>query len=849
MRFSPVKTLSVVTALYSGIVSAQLQPAAALQALHKKGVPVKLYLHTDKPSYNAGETVWYKAYLMQNGLPDMQSNNIYVQLRNKAGKLLLQQKHPVKGAAATGAFTLPDTLTAEVYQLNAFVPAQFNSDPLFLYSKPLPVINGIPVVPPEGKSLALQFFPEGGHLTEDINSTVALYATNENGMPLPISGEIRTDDTVKVASFTTRSDGRGRVLFKPRPGKKYTAVVDFNGQRNYYPLPEVQLSGLSLQVEPESGGKVFTIARTRKDRDAYATVRLMAQMNNRVVYDEAISFDKYFQVKGHLITDSMPSGILQFTLFNATGIPVCERLCFVNNREYLSPAHISVDQPQLDPGGDNTLTVTIASNTQHSLSASITDISDETIAEGGNILSSFLLTSDIRTLVPNAGWYFMPGEDSVKMLALDNLLLSQNWKRFNWQKILAGEFPGNQFDDPYLINLRGQVKDSRTQQPVNGGSLHVFLEPEDSVNQHFEIKVTANGQVLLDSLLVHGRTRLFYNYTTAKGDRKDVKLEMENEPADSIAGLLQPDSVYTAQLHRYYSNMVAFAGQKNNKYVPGTQLAATKELAPVVVRSAAYGRPIDKVNAEYSSGMFTAMGRQNFDNINEPENDRALSVYDFAKRSVRQLMEQDGQFVNRRNFDLFKPVTIEEDFKDQYSRDTARLHKGGSPYGAGEDDAFAIKYKQGKNFIIGIYLNESPVHIGLLKTIRMDEVALIKFYEPGFIGSGATESPGGVLSVYTKKNVTLPEIKPEKLDYIDIKGYARVPAFQSSERPADPDSPTAAGERPTLYWAPELFTSAGNQQISLQFVNTNYRRRYKVVVEGIDVNGRLVYAEKIVEHK
>ncbi|MEO7834838.1 MAG: hypothetical protein ABIR50_05925, partial [Ginsengibacter sp.] len=48
----------------------------------------KMYLHYDKSSYAAGETIWFKAYLMKTVLPDDQSKTLYVDWINENGEIL-----------------------------------------------------------------------------------------------------------------------------------------------------------------------------------------------------------------------------------------------------------------------------------------------------------------------------------------------------------------------------------------------------------------------------------------------------------------------------------------------------------------------------------------------------------------------------------------------------------------------------------------------------------------------------------------------------------------------------------------------------------------------------------------
>ena len=52
--------------------------------------------------------------------------------------------------------------------------------------------------------------------------------------------------------------------------------------------------------------------------------------------------------------------------------------------------------------------------------------------DNGNILTEMLLSSEIRGFVPNPGWYF-ERDDEEHHQALDLLMMTQGWRRFNWR--------------------------------------------------------------------------------------------------------------------------------------------------------------------------------------------------------------------------------------------------------------------------------------------------------------------------------------------------------------------------------------------------------------------------------
>jgi hypothetical protein len=51
--------------------------------------------------------------------------------------------------------------------------------------------------------------------------------------------------------------------------------------------------------------------------------------------------------------------------------------------------------------------------------------------------------------------------------------------------------------------------------------------------------------------------------------------------------------------------------------------------------------------------------------------------------------------------------------------------------------------------------------------------------------------------------------------------------------------------RPTIYWDPNVTIT--NNKAVVEFYNDDVCKKFKIVLEGIDANGRLLHVEKIVE--
>jgi hypothetical protein len=150
----------------------------------------------------------------------------------------------------------------------------------------------------------------------------------------------------------------------------------------------------------------------------------------------------------------------------------------------------------------------------------------------------------------------------------------------------------------------------------------------------------------------------------------------------------------------------------------------------------------------------------------------------------------------------------------------------------------------GQKWAVGIFLNEEPTDISLLRTLRVQDVALIKFYEAGFVGVGSG-SPGGAVAVYTKEKFNDDEV-PDKLRHFEYMGYSITKEFYNPDYSAADAKHIVPDSRTTLYWNPDLYTDTETKSVKLNFFNNDFSKKFKIVVEGFDAAGKLIHLEKIV---
>ena len=82
------------------------------------------------------------------------------------------------------------------------------------------------------------------------------------------------------------------------------------------------------------------------------------------------------------------------------------------------------------------------------------------------------------------------------------------------------------------------------------------------------------------------------------------------------------------------------------------------------------------------------------------------------------------------------------------------------------------------------------------------------------------------------------------LDHLTVRGYTPVKQFYLPNYPtdlanADPDL------RTTLYWNPYVVTDKIHRRIYLTFYNNDVSKKFRVIIEGCNEQGKLTRIEKV----
>ncbi|RYF25885.1 MAG: hypothetical protein EOO42_02850 [Flavobacteriales bacterium] len=283
----------------------------------------------------------------------------------------------------------------------------------------------------------LQFMPESGYLINDIYGKVAFKALGADGLGKNISGYIVNNKSERLAEFSALHKGMGSFFLLPKSGETYTAIYNINGKSQKTILPLGINEGTALRVDHLSNPDSIYVYAKASPLKRTANYELVALNNEGIVFTVAMDLKAGFS-NLKLAKNIFPEGITHFTMF-ANQQPVNDRQVFINKKQKIN-LHLDAAKDNYKERDSVSLEVTATKEDGSPLagnfSVSVTD--DKQVKQQtteSNIISYFLLQSDLKGNIEDAGWYFKDQRPET-LLALDYLLLTQGWIGYKWDDIL-----------------------------------------------------------------------------------------------------------------------------------------------------------------------------------------------------------------------------------------------------------------------------------------------------------------------------------------------------------------------------------------------------------------------------
>ena len=768
-----------------------------------------IYLHTNQQTYVAGETIWFKAYLYADFNSSTLSSNFFIELLNENNEIIIEKKLPVFAGTAYGNFDLPDTLKEGIYLIRAYTPWTFNLGDAFVFKKGIPVFNPLKKTGDRtsapGKYNCF-FYPESGQLVNGLPNIIAFRAMNNYLQPVPITGAVTDANGNEIIGFTSDAQGMGTFSFMPEYGKNYFAKIEFADKTvKEFSLPTAADKGVLLNAGENKNGKIFYVTASGIE---FNELLLLAVMQNNIVVEKKISL-KNNEAQGIINTDGLPAGLLQLLLFDKNNRLLAYRNTYINHAGTEMPVELITDSLSFSKKAMNVFTIRFPDSTQGNFSLTITDAGAR--KELSNSIHLGLL------LQPGCNGFISAVSNNLKSEYWDLLALTNNWPVDLQNKEIKYR------DQPY-ISISGKVFRELNKKAAIKDELNFIIDTKDSSRIFLSAPVSDDGSFQLSNLVYEDTAKFLYQINAKKDAAKSASIKL-NVSGFNYSGILNNDNnaAYFNTLKYVFADAV-FEPQKikeAHKYFSSLS-KQEKVLDEVVVKTKRLS-PAKEVEKKYTGGLFrSAPGAKTVDLINEPPRSGALNIFEHLKGKVPglQISRVRGKYV----IESYRSVSIGDMI--------------------GRTDPATGQEIKGNGFVDGkVFLNEMEVDTDIIANISMSEIALVKFYPPGSIflpGVGIS----CVLAIYTKQ---ADDLKNHGVTYLNSFLY---PGYSVTKTFSSPDYSKAdkinQDFRTTLFWEPNMILDGSTNEFKIHFYNSDVAQKFKIVLEGITDDGRLVHFEKII---
>ena len=781
-----------------------------------------VYLHFDNTSYYQGDTIWFKAYVVNAATlqPSAISKPLYVELVDELGHVKERQIVKLDNGVGEGQISLASTFFTGFYEVRAYTKwmLAFSDDPQY-FSRTFPVYRkqlskdeprsiahfnmdaSMKQRPLEKKKgLTVRFFPEGGRLVEGLPSVVGIEAVDREAGWLNLSGSLVAADGTILGPVATIHDGMGSFVYTPQ-GKPAKVEFVVDGKKQSFTLPAAQPEGYVMQVNGHADS--FDVVVSKTPSMAHEELALFVFSQGIPQTFVPISFGTADRKRVKVMASDLPAGIVRLSLVNADGQPLIDRFCFVwpHTQPKLSgevdgrvfqpyqavPARLRLTNAEGQPMADVAVSVAVCDG----IESDRQDYQD-------NIFTDLLLTSGLRGYVHKPGFYFA-SQSAARRKLLDNLLLIRGWRCYD----LSEAFGTKTFTPKYLpeerLMLYGQARSMMmNRQEANLGvtilsqvdtipyagatttdSLGFFSVPLDDFNGTLETLI----QTKKDGKHYNRNTRvsLFRNFEPPLRplDYYELNPQWDNH-TDTLALVQQLDSMARVGTSDYGVQMLDEIVVKG-KY-KGPLLKDTENFERDILAFYDISQILERMRDE---GKFVPDDLSDFlYNLNPKKIDRDATTYGVAeiKYSVDgRLIGKD--YINKGTLDMIESAMFYNDIMGRYS------HKYGSNYRVveGEAEDFFTHSNTYIDTIDYVMLNEKYVRCELTMKPRWRTE---KSYKP-----------------------------THGIRHTSIQGYNTPAEFYSPVYPDGTDD-IPDDRRRTLYWNPAMKTDE-NGIVNVDCYNSN----------------------------
>ena len=662
----------------------------------------------------------------------------------------------------------------------------------------------------------VSFHPEGGYLIPGEVCKIAFKGINSSGNGIDVTGRIFDSNNNEIAYFNSIHAGMGITSFIPKYGETYYAECNADSLgSNIFMLPAVEPAAAIISATNVNDSIITLQAKGNLPDSAF----IFMQERGLYVYSQSIQESAQLSVD----CSDIPSGVMQILLLDKNMNTLSERLLFFKQDDICNNIGIRSSKPiyenrdkvklQLDIdksnfSGGGSIAISVTDNFFHH------DISRE------NIATNLLLQSELTGHIEDPEYYFHH-VDSTKRVALDALMMTQGWRRYDIPSALRGEFTYPTFPIEKGQVISGSVKSLWKKKPLDGANVKIL-----SKNASFArvAKTDSLGNFMISGFNHVDGTRYDLEAVNKKGKTEfNLAIDSDSFPKISLIPFYK--------IHRTNDNNVELTAELSRLKASGN--AFNIILDELVVAKV--------VNDFENKDISEILARKSFDS-REMESKGYTSIEEVLLRIAGIRITPDGNVTYRNAPVIFiadglSLITPTDDDALIGIQGPVSATKWRGLTGLARASAMALER-----------VKSYPVpNSGILNEVEalypFDMIERIDFLSQSeALIYGVSSSIGGAVVITAKDESQIKE-RPYGLKTYRPLGYQEPAEFYSPKYPKEFDNTSDGSDfRNTVYWNPVVdFDSEGKAFVEF-FANDIEKTSYTIKIEGVADNGRLIQA-------
>lgn len=808
----------------------------------------KVYLHFDNTAYFMGEKMWFKAYVLRsdNHHATDVSRVLYVELLDRSGNVVETQKLPIGAMGqADGVFDLRNVLAGGFYEVRAYTRYMLNWDSSWLFSRVFPIFEtpgkegdysrpslgktawqvresekvpikektGISFAKPEDGNIA--FFPEGGHLVENLSCRVAFEIRDRQGLPVNGTGELSCGEEC-LCSVSTSQNGRGVFSLVAQPGKIYSLnLKDKRGRLYRQELPVAEKEGCSMRLT--RSGKPWCVNLNTTTSFAQDSLGIVLTAHGALKHVDVVAGSRsiYLSLPDSAIAD----GVNRVSVVNGAGQVLADRLFFQYPRTLKDSISVTVKETSLLPSSPINLSFHAPPSTIFSLS--VRDADTEKNISSLDCENWLLLAGELHGYVSHPEYYF-ESDDAEHREAADLLMLVQGWRRYDLSQMMGKKNFKIVHPVEKGLSISGRLKGPQKKAIVSNQNLRFRLYNELGQSLSGDAVTDSLGYYVIEVPPCDGEWNMFVHIPKSYS----IEIDRNFSPSPrslSLLELMRPQDATAAMTSFHYSRNTDEVLEKP----AGISMLSRTHMLPTVVKKKHFwesGIAWDNI----TEGREVSYLYYNIDK----ERDRLLDKGEEIPYIYEWLKQKNHAFKGdyRELFDAFNPAFW-------YDKDVCDFSYNGNPILWMLDNSprcitNGLPFTGTVPLMKSRTIDDMPVTMGEVKAIYITEAPNVwKRYLVGNawvkIGNMAT------VFVYTHKMFRK---CPKNLRHTFFDGYSPAVEFYS---PGYGELPTNEDFRRTLYWNPYVRTNKEGY-VDLRICNTGTCRQLIISAEAITPDGNIV---------